>query len=96
MFSKSNARRRNRRETGGSFWTALAERSGDSAFGGNQSGVALRLPPHSKFLTPKPYFKNLPWQYRECRQSRRFNKSWATARRSACRESGWRQSRFSA
>jgi hypothetical protein len=34
------------RETGGSFWTALAERSGDSAFGGSQSGVALRLPPH--------------------------------------------------
>jgi hypothetical protein len=37
------------RETGGSFWTALAERSGDSAFvwatkagGLIQSGVALR------------------------------------------------------
>src|ERR1035437_7150920 len=41
-------------ETGGSFWTALAERSGDSAFrwtirtaGRIQSGVALRLPPQS-------------------------------------------------
>jgi hypothetical protein len=43
-------------KTGGSFWTALAERSGDSAFvrttsvaGLIQSGVALRLPPQSKF-----------------------------------------------
>jgi len=44
------------RKTGGSFWTALAERSGDSAFvwttragGLIQGGVALRLPPQSKF-----------------------------------------------
>jgi hypothetical protein len=43
-------------ETGGSFWTALAERSGDSAFvraanaaGLIQSGVALRLPLQYKF-----------------------------------------------
>jgi hypothetical protein len=34
------------------FWTAPAERSGDGAFACNwsfQSGVALRLPPQSKF-----------------------------------------------
>jgi hypothetical protein len=44
------------RKTGGSFWTALAERSGDSAFVRTtsvadliQSGVALRLPPQSEF-----------------------------------------------
>ena len=33
------------------IWTALAERSGDSAFGSvmaAESGVALRLPPQSK------------------------------------------------
>ena len=40
---------------GDGFWTALAERSGDSAFAWTtkaasliQSGVALRLPPQSK------------------------------------------------
>jgi len=43
------------------FWTALAERSGDSAFyeataekvGRSKSGVAFRLPPQSKF----PHFE---------------------------------------
>jgi len=46
-------------EYGRALWSAPAERSGDGAFGGgrvcnlpsgpaSQSGVALRLPPHSK------------------------------------------------
>jgi len=40
-------------------WSAPAERSGDGALDHSvntvteiQSGVALRLPPHSKYLTP--------------------------------------------
>jgi len=42
--------RKNAQKTGG-FWTAVAERSGDTAFRAPhpfQSGVALRFPPHSK------------------------------------------------
>jgi hypothetical protein len=53
--------------SGDSFWTALAERSGDSAFDGTipavvffQSGVALRLPPQSKMFTGQCHFKNTP------------------------------------
>jgi len=53
---KNNCAEKRLHENGGSFWTALAERSGDSAFlratnttGLIQSGVALRLPPQSKF-----------------------------------------------
>jgi hypothetical protein len=41
------------------IWSAPAERSGDGALDHSdrrvseiQSGVALRLPPHSKYLTP--------------------------------------------
>jgi len=45
-----------------SFWTAPAKRSGDGAFefrSGFQSGVALRLPPQSKFVPVIPGFIGL-------------------------------------
>ena len=58
--------RRNVLAPSGASWSALAERSGDSAFGRRritlppgifracESGVALRLPPHSKTLPRSP------------------------------------------
>ena len=55
---------RKRTQKTGEFWTAVAERSGDTAFRAShpvQSGVALRFPPHSKaaanFRFSSPQFK---------------------------------------
>src|ERR1017187_9944994 len=48
VFSKSNARRRNHVKLAAAFGLRWQSAAATALLEGNQSGVALRLPPHSK------------------------------------------------